>query len=312
MNKLLFEFVGDQYRRNHIPLSRGEMLRTKLGEALHQHFVTAPLDKVASTRRSRKRRPASTSSDTLLVPAPGVLSQAFTQEFNVFGARPHQAGVLFELLPAYLHFLGCLGLISVDEMDHALRQLKSSAIQAAQSLEQYGAQLLLIENIRTAWDKDTLDALCQSPELAAAPAVDETSVIIDSPPPQTMRFKIIYLYEPDVWFVIEMRGDQSLDDLHWAILGVIDFDADHMHAFFISGKAWDKSTKYSHSTDARGQSSIRLQKLPLRPKQRFLYLYDFGDEHRFQVQLINIGNEQPTGIYPQIIEQHGKMPPQYG
>ena len=77
----------------------------------------------------------------------------------MFGAQPYQAGVLFELLPAYLHFLGRLGLISVDEMDRALRQLKSSAIQAAQSLEQYGAQLLLVENIRAAWDDDTLDAL---------------------------------------------------------------------------------------------------------------------------------------------------------
>ena len=317
MNKLLFEFVGDQYRRNHIPLSRGEMLRTKLGAALHQHFVTAPLDEAASNRRSRKRRPtqrrpASTYSDTLLIPAPGVLSQAFTQEFGMFGAQPYQAGILYELLPAYLHFLGRLGLISVDEMDRALRQLKSSAIQAAQSLEQYGAQLLLVENIRAAWDDDTLDALRQSPELAAAPAVDETDLIIDSPPPQTMRFKITYLYEPDAWFVIKMRGDQSLDDLHWAILDAVDFDADHLYAFFISGKAWDKSTEYSNNKDARGQSNIRLQKLPLRLKQHFLYLYDFGSEHRFQVQLIDTGHDQPTGTYPRMIEQHGEMPPQYG
>ena len=312
MNKLLFEFAGDQYRRNHIPLSRGEMLRTKLGAALHQHFVTAPLDEAAPNKRSRKRRPAPTFSDTLLIPAPGVLAQAFTQEFSMFGAQPYQAGVLFELLPAYLHFLGRLGLIGVDEMDRALRQLKSSAIQAAQSLEQYGAQLLLVENIRTAWDDDTLDALRGSPELAAAPAVDETKIIVDSPPPQTMRFKIAYMYEPDAWFVIEMRGDQSLDDLHRAILDAVDFDADHLYAFFISGKAWDKSTEYSNNKDARGQSNIRLQRLPLRLKQRFLYLYDYGSEHRFQVQLIDTGHDQPTGTYPRIVEQHGKMPPQYG
>ena len=312
MNKLLFEFVGDQYRRNHIPLSRGEMLRTKLGAALHQHFVTAPLDEAAQKRRSRKRRPATTHSDTLLVPAPGVLSQAFAQEFTMFSAQPYQAGVLFELLPAYLHFLARLGLIGVDEMDRAVRQLKSSAIQAAHSLEQYGAQLLLVQNIRAAWGDDTLDALRRSPERTAAPAVDETDLVVDSPPPQTMRFQVTYLYEPEAWFVIEMRGDQSLDDLHWAILDAVDFDADHLYAFFISGKAWDKSTEYSNSKDARGRSNIRLQQLPLRLKQRFLYLYDFGSEHRFQVQLIETADDQPTGTHPRIIEQHGGMPSQYG
>ena len=96
-----------------------------------------------------------------------------------------------------------------------------------------------------------------------------------------MRFKITYVYEPDAWFVIEMRGDQSLDDLHWAILGAVDFDADHLYAFFISGKAWDKSTEYSNNKDARGQSNIRLQKLPLRLKQRFLYLVRFRQRTPF-------------------------------
>ena len=90
-----------------------------------------------------------------------------------------------------------------------------------------------------------------------------------------------------------------------------DFDTDHLYAFFISGTAWDTSTEYSNSQDARGRPNIRLQNLPLRLKQRFLYLYDFGSEHRFQVQLIDTGHDRPTGTHPRIIEQHGEMPSQY-
>jgi len=52
--------------------------------------------------------------------------------------------------------------------------------------------------------------------------------------------------------------------------------------------------------------------LGLRMKQKFLYLYDYGDEHRFEVQLVGINPEAPKGRYPRIVESHGKAPRQYG
>jgi hypothetical protein len=45
-------------------------------------------------------------------------------------------------------------------------------------------------------------------------------------------------------------------------------------------------------------------------KQRFLYLYDYGDQHEFDVQVIATSTEVPCGRYPKIVERHGKMPPQ--
>ncbi len=47
-----------------------------------------------------------------------------------------------------------------------------------------------------------------------------------------------------VWRKIEMRADQTLEDLHFAIQDAYDFDADHLYSFFMSGKAWDKDTEY--------------------------------------------------------------------
>ena len=49
----------------------------------------------------------------------------------------------------------------------------------------------------------------------------------------------------------------------------------------------------------------------LRLKQRWLYLFDYGDQHEFDVQLIATSSDQPRGEYPRLIEQHGQMPPQY-
>jgi len=46
-------------------------------------------------------------------------------------------------------------------------------------------------------------------------------------------------------------------------------------------------------------------------KQRFLYLYDYGNQHESDVQFIAASAETPRGRYPQIVERHGKMPSQY-
>lgn len=48
-----------------------------------------------------------------------------------------------------------------------------------------------------------------------------------------------------VWRKIEMRADQTLQDLHFAIQDAYEFDADHLYSFFMSGKAWDATTEYS-------------------------------------------------------------------
>jgi hypothetical protein len=47
-----------------------------------------------------------------------------------------------------------------------------------------------------------------------------------------------------VWRKIEIRADQTLEDLHYAIQDAFVWDSDHMYSFFMSGKAWDRSTEY--------------------------------------------------------------------
>jgi len=111
--------------------------------------------------------------------------------------------------------------------------------------------------------------------------------------------------------VIEMRADQTLHDLHHAILDAADFDEDHLYSFYMSGQAWDEATEYSRGPDARHSSNERISNSPLRMKQRFLYLYDYGDQHEFDVQIIATSAETPRGRYPKVVERHGKMPPQY-
>jgi hypothetical protein len=48
-----------------------------------------------------------------------------------------------------------------------------------------------------------------------------------------------------LWRKLELRGDQMLSDLHLAIQDAFNFDNDHLYSFFMSGKAWDRSTEYA-------------------------------------------------------------------
>jgi hypothetical protein len=47
-----------------------------------------------------------------------------------------------------------------------------------------------------------------------------------------------------VWRKIEMRADQTLEELHFAIQRAYEWGGDHLYSFFMSGKAWDESTEY--------------------------------------------------------------------
>ena len=47
-----------------------------------------------------------------------------------------------------------------------------------------------------------------------------------------------------VWRKIEMRTNQTLEELHFAIQRAYEWESDHLYSFFMSGKAWDESTEY--------------------------------------------------------------------
>ncbi len=56
-----------------------------------------------------------------------------------------------------------------------------------------------------------------------------------------------------------------------------------------------------------------LSALNLQPKQDFMYLFDFGDEHRFKVRVHAINEPaNPVGDYPRVVESVGDAPSQYG
>ncbi|GEM_PF-1569175 len=74
-----------------------------------------------------------------------------------------------------------------------------------------------------------------------------------------------------------------------------------------------KSSKFAHPlASGPDASKMRIRDLNLRMKQSILYIFDYGDEHRFEVKLAGTNPDAPKDIqYPRVLEKKGRAPRQY-
>lgn len=121
---------------------------------------------------------------------------------------------------------------------------------------------------------------------------------------------------------IEIRGDQTLEELHNAIFKAFDRFDNHLYEFQIGGKSPNdpKARRYSFSsTDdemmggelAGDVRETIMDDLKLKKDKSFGYWFDFGDDWWHQINVLAIEVKTPKGKYPKIIKKIGKSPPQY-
>ena len=111
---------------------------------------------------------------------------------------------------------------------------------------------------------------------------------------------------------LKISGRETLEELSDSILWAFDFDNDHLHAFFMNDEAWDDTACYSSPYADDGCPTTdkhTIQSVGLEVGQKFLYLFDFGDEWHFECKVLNILDEDTEEI--EIIKSHGKAPEQY-
>ena len=114
--------------------------------------------------------------------------------------------------------------------------------------------------------------------------------------------------------VIEIRGDQTLDDLHWAIFAAYDRFDSHMYQFQMGKGPFDpKGPNYGVMQDGEEKDAkkTRIDDLKLKPDRVFGYWFDFGDDWMHQIQIERIEQAIPTVTYPRVTKRVGKSPPQY-
>jgi hypothetical protein len=118
--------------------------------------------------------------------------------------------------------------------------------------------------------------------------------------------------------VIEIRGDQTLNDLHHAIFRAYDRWDEHLYEFQFGKRPFDpEGSKYGISDlgQSKGTSgdarATKLDDLDLKPLRIFGYWFDFGDDWYHQIQVERIEQAIPTVTYPRVTRRVGKSPLQY-
>ncbi|MGQ9469913.1 MAG: IS1096 element passenger TnpR family protein [Nitrososphaerales archaeon] len=144
---------------------------------------------------------------------------------------------------------------------------------------------------------------------------------------RTLIFNVHYLGQCGVGFSrkvtrkIEMKETQTLDDLHEAIIyKSFGWDDPHMYSFFFDNIPYSENRRMEYccstkadpfSRERPNPTSTKLMRLNLKKGQRFLFIFDFGDDHQFNIEVEGFGNVAKGKKYPLLLEEKGKAPRQY-
>jgi Plasmid pRiA4b ORF-3-like protein len=143
---------------------------------------------------------------------------------------------------------------------------------------------------------------------------------------EVYTFKVALKYDKRTWRRIEIAASQTLDDLHEAVFEAFDRDDEHLYSFYFCDKPTSKSynrhdnaVEYKHpmcfddygdENDEYNAAEARLCTLKLKEKQKFEYLFDFGDCWWHELTFEG-SDRRDGGHYPLIMEKRGDSPPQY-
>lgn len=114
-----------------------------------------------------------------------------------------------------------------------------------------------------------------------------------------------------VWREIAIRGDQTLQDLHYSILEAFEWSNDDIYGFFMTNDIADLDAQYKpNSGDQRDSKFTRLDDLNLDEEQTFLYIFGEGERNQFPIRVMMIDEADPYEVYPDVVDENGESPEQ--
>lgn len=133
---------------------------------------------------------------------------------------------------------------------------------------------------------------------------------------QTIVLKVMFKHRKGIWRKIEMRETDTMQALHEEIQDVMEWDNDHMYSFFMDNKRYSKDPDMEVTCPFEPDGRKTSDKTPigifgLKKGQKFVYLFDFGDDHEFEIEVEDFGTVEKGRRYPILIGSKGKAPEQY-
>ena len=134
------------------------------------------------------------------------------------------------------------------------------------------------------------------------------------------RFRITFEDYDDVIREIDVKSNQTFEDLHRAIHQSTGYNSEYPSSFYISNDQWTKGEEITYLPNQkridRGvplMDKVKLLSFIDDPHQKFYYTFNFDRPFDFHVELMKIILEDTPGVvYPAVIKSVGEAPKQFG
>lgn len=134
---------------------------------------------------------------------------------------------------------------------------------------------------------------------------------------QVLQFKISLKYtKPPIWRRVQIPIDSTFEDLHYIIQAAMGWFDGHLHHFCIQQTRSSEPLVFGvPSEDDFGPVETKPEckyKVTdfLKPKQKMLYTYDFGDNWEHEILFEKELDPQPNQTYPVCIAGKRACPPE--
>jgi hypothetical protein len=127
--------------------------------------------------------------------------------------------------------------------------------------------------------------------------------------------------EPSIYREIEVESRKTLSDLAEAIVRAFGFEFDHAFGFYskLTGRdvmraqpKYELFADMGEKTDAKSVRKTRVADAFPDVGHTMLFMFDYGDDWRFVVKVIGMGQKAAKARYPKVLKKVGDAPEQYG
>lgn len=136
----------------------------------------------------------------------------------------------------------------------------------------------------------------------------------------THTFRVSLQSDPSIYREIEITSTTSLYRLALAIVAAFVFDFDHAFGFYtkLTGRdilrsepRYELFRDMGESTDSLSVRKTKVDEAFEEPGHKMLFLFDYGDDWRFVVELLSVNLAKKGTRYPRLVSHKGAAPEQY-
>lgn len=128
------------------------------------------------------------------------------------------------------------------------------------------------------------------------------------------KFRVILDAEEDIFRDIAILEDDTLEDLHNAIVNAFGFDGMEIASFYTCDDQWNQEDEIPlfDTGDVPGEmrtmADYPLSSILDKENTKIIYVYDFFNMWTFLVELAAIEEPVSGESYPDVLFSHGEMP----